>query len=155
MKILLFAACLLCFVYSCNTNKNDTDGPKKAMSKFLMAMENNNFEEAKKYATEDSQDFLEMIDKDDNNTGNAYKDKKFDITTVETHGDDANVGVRFKGNTALNFHLKKQQGQWKVAFNLNAMLDMVKDLMKKEGTDIEKDVKKALDSITINLDSIP
>lgn len=155
MKILLFAACLLCFVYSCNTNKNDTDGPKKAMSKFLTAMENNNFEEAKEYATEDSQDFLEMIDKDDNNTGNAYKDKKFDITTVETHGDDANVGVRFKGNTALNFHLKKQQGQWKVAFNLNAMLDMVKDLMKKEGTDIEKDVKKALDSITINLDSIP
>jgi len=146
---------MLCFVYSCNTNNNDTDGPKEAMSNFLMAMENSNFEEAKKYATEDSQDFLEMIDKDDNNTGNAYKDKKFTITSAETNGDDAKVGVRFKGNAALSFHLKKQQGQWKVAFNLNAMLDMVKELIKNEGTDIEKDVKNALDSLTINSDSIP
>lgn len=120
-----------------------------------MAMENNNFEEAKKYATEDSQDFLGMIDKDDNNTGNAYKDKKFDITTVETHGDDANVGVRFKGNTALNFHLKKQQGQWKVAFNLNAMLDMVKDLMKTDGIDIQKEIDNAKDSIENLPDSLP
>lgn len=154
MKILLFAACLFIFLNGCNTN-NDTDGPKKAINNFLMAMENNDFEKAKEYATEDSQEFLEMINKNDDNTSNVYKDKKFDVTTVETHGDDAKVGVKFKGNTALSFHLKKQQGQWKVAFNLNAMLDMVKDLMKKEGTDIEGDVKKALDSIKINLDSMP
>jgi len=154
MKVLLFVACILCFVYSCNNN-NDADGPKKALNSFLTAMENNNFEQAKRYATDESQQFLEMIDKDDDNGDNIYKDKKFDITTVETHGDDSKVGVRFKGNTSVNFHLKKQDGRWKVDFNLNAMMDMVKDLMKNEGIDINKDVNKALDSIKINLDSLP
>jgi len=152
MKICLVLACLLCFACSCNGVSGD---PKESLNNFLTAMQNNNYAEAKKYATDDSQGFINMIDKDGNEANNVYKDKKFEVTHVDINGDDAKATVQFKGNTGLRFHLKKEHGAWKVQFNLAAMMDMAKDLLKLDGTDIDKEVNKALDSIKINLDSLP
>jgi len=152
MKFLLLVACLLCFACACN---NATGNPKDALGSFLAAMQDNNYEEAKKFATDDSQSFLNMLDKDGNQTNNVYKDKKYEITHVEATGDDAKATVQFKGNTSVNFHLKNEHGAWKVQFNLSAMMDMVKDLIKMKGVDIDKEVNQALDSIKINLDSLP
>lgn len=152
MKLSLLVACLLFFACACN---NATGNPKDALNSFLAAMQDNNYEEAKKFATDDSQSFLRMLDKDGNETSNVYKNKKYNITNVETNGDDSKVTVNFKGSTALSFHLKNEHGAWKVQFNLSAMMDMVKDLIKTKGVDIDQEVNKAIDSIKINTDSLP
>jgi hypothetical protein len=155
MKRCLLIACLFCFFYSCNTAGGD---PKIALDKFLTAMQNSDFAEAKKYTTEDSQGMMNMLSKDGEKSSNVYKDKKFDITHVTIDGSNAKAAVKFDGNSSIqvSFILKQEHGQWKVRFNLSAMMDMAKDVLKDlQGIDIDKDVNDAIDSIKINEDSLP
>lgn len=155
MKRFLLIACLFCFLYSCNTSGGD---PKLALDKFLTAMQNSDFEAAKKYTTEDSQEMMGMLSKDGGRSGNVYADKKFTINSSSVSGDDATVSTTFNGsnNVSVNFHLKKEHGAWKVRFNLASMMDMAKDLLKNvQGIDIDKDINEAIDSIKIDEDSLP
>jgi len=152
MKRLALSVCLLCVFFGCNT---PASSPKEALSRFLTAMQHNNYAEAKKYATDESQSFLDMINKDDRHSANVYTNKTFNITNIDINGSDAKVQVNFSSSTPVIFRLKNQHNAWKVNFNLGALMDMVKDIIKKEGTDIDKDINKALDSIKINLDSLP
>ncbi len=150
MKKLIAVICLLLIFTGCTTSNS----PKEALTKFLDAMHNSNFEEAKKYATSDSQSFLDMINKNNQESDNVYKDKDFTITTEEIKDGDAKVEVKFS-NLPVVFRLKKEYNQWKVEFNLDAMINMAKDVMKEKGIDIQKDVDHAIDSIKINTDSLP
>ncbi len=152
MKISLLFACLLFAAFSCN---GISGSPKDSLSKFLTAMQNSNYEEAKKYATDDSQSFLDMLNKNGRPSDNVYNGKTFEIMNAETTGNDAKVEVRFSSSTPVYFHLKSEHSEWKVKFNLNSLMEMVKDLIKKEGIDIDKEVNKAIDSIKINVDSLP
>jgi hypothetical protein len=120
-------------------------------------MERGDFTEAKKYATSDSQSFLDMAQKSNNAAATLYKDQDFLITdkTVIT-GDEATVEV--KNNTdgrsqGAKFRLHKEGGTWKVEFNLAALFNMAKDALKDVGTDVQKEVNEALDSIKIDLDT--
>jgi len=119
-------------------------------------MEKNDYAEAKKYATDESQSFLDMINKGENST-NVYSNKTFTIQHVEINGNEAKaqVLVSSSSSTPIYFRLKNQHNQWKVNFNLGALMDMVKDIIKTEGNEVEKDVNEALDSIKINMDSLP
>lgn len=152
MQKLVVIAGLICVLCSCNGLKSS---PKEALSNFLTAMEKNDFAEAKKYATDDSQQFLDMIGKDGKVSNNAYNGKSFEVVNVETNGDEAKAEVKTSSSTPLYFHLKNERGAWKVKFNLSALMDMVKDVIKQGGVDIEKEVNKAIDSIKINIDSLP
>jgi hypothetical protein len=130
--------------------------PKETLTKFLTAMEHEQFAEAKKYATADSQSFLDMISKSNNASADVYKDQDFTTTgKVSINGDEADVEVRGNGSSGIDFHLKKESGAWKVDFNLNALFNMVKGVLKKTGTDVQKEVDQAIDSIKIGLDSLP
>jgi hypothetical protein len=151
MQKLVTIAGLMLVMFSCNSFKGS---PKESLSKFLAAMENNDFDEAKKYATDESQQFLGMLENHDE-TQNIYSNKKFDITNVEINGNDAKAEVKAWSGATVSFALKYQHDGWKVAFNMSSILDMVKDAIKKEGVDIDKEVNKAIDSVKINLDSLP
>jgi hypothetical protein len=155
MKRLVLSVCLLCAFFGCSTT---TGSPKEELSKFLTAMQKSDFAEAKKYATDESQSFLDMINKGDGQSTNMYGNKTFTITNVEVNGDEAKAQVLFSSSSPVVFRLKQQHNTWKVNFNISALMDMLKDIMKIDGTDVEKDVHdalKSIDSIKINLDSLP
>jgi hypothetical protein len=85
---------------------------------------------------------------------NVYKDQGVTVTDkVNIHGNDADVEVSSNSGKGVNFHLEKEGNAWKVDFNMNALLNMVKDAIKETGVDIQKEVNDAVDSIKINLDS--
>ncbi|HWB28570.1 MAG TPA: hypothetical protein VG738_24020 [Chitinophagaceae bacterium] len=153
MQKLVWVAIVAGVIFSCN---NGTKGsPKESLEKFLSAMEKSNFTEAKKYATDDSQDFLTQLQNHSTGSENIYSNKTFNITGVEVNGDEAKAEVQAGTGATLTFNLKYQHGDWKVSFNMSAIMQMVTDVIKKEGVDINKDINKALDSIKINLDSLP
>lgn len=147
MKRTLLFACILCTLLGCNSYSGS---PKEALSNFLNAMHNSNYAEAKKYATDESQGFIDMISLNGNESSNVYKDKTYDIGNINISGNDAKAEVNFPPNTSIAFHLKNQHGAWKVNFNMGAILEMAKDVLKKEGLDIQKDIDKAIDSIKID-----
>ena len=152
MKRLFLFACLLYTIPGCNTFSGS---PKESLNKFITAMTKSDYEEAKKYATDDSQSFLNMIENSGKGAQNIYSDKTFDITNVEINGSEAKVEVKFSSSTPAYFRLTNEHGAWKVHFNLSALMDMVKDIIKKEGSDVDKDLNHALDSIKVNIDSLP
>ncbi len=152
MKRSVLFVCILCAFLGCN---NITGSPKDSLSKFLTAMQKNDYVEAKKYATDESQSFLDMINKQGENSANVYSNKTFTVTNVDINGSEAKAQVMFSSSTPVYFRLKNQHNEWKVNFNLSALMDMVKDIIKKEGNEVEKDVNEALDSIKINMDSLP
>ncbi len=153
MKLLFAVVCLLCIISACNVVSSAS--PKETLTKFLTAMEHGDFKEAKKYATSDSQSFLDMAAKSTNGAADLYKDQDFNVTDkVNVNGDEATVEV--KNNSAgqgAKFRLQKEGGAWKVEFNLSALLNMAKDALKDVGTDVQKEVNEAIDSIKIDLDS--
>ncbi|HVX48737.1 MAG TPA: hypothetical protein VHB48_01220 [Chitinophagaceae bacterium] len=153
MQKLLFFVLLTAMLPACTGRHNGS--PKEVLSKFLTAMEKSDFAEAKKYATDDSQDFLEQLEKHTGETENIYSDKTFNVSGVQVNGDNAKADVQASTGTTISFNLKYQHDAWKVSFNMTAIMQMVTDIIKKEGMDIGKDVTKALDSVKINLDSLP
>jgi hypothetical protein len=151
MKVLLFVACLACAFFSCD---NISGSPKQSLTNFLTALDNSNFTEAKKYATSDSQGLLDLVSKG-SYSGNVYNGKTFTINTIEVNGDEAKAEVIYSPGTTQSFKMRREHDEWKVEYSFSALIDMAKDVIKKEGIDIDKEVKKAVDSIKINLDSLP
>ncbi len=144
---------LLVFVgFGCGSSSS----PKQVLAKFLTAMEHGDFKEAKKYATADSQSFLNMIGDNSSGSADVYKDQDLIVTdNVVINGSEADVEVKTtSGGTGMNFHLQKENGNWKVSFNMGSLLNTAIDAIKKAGPDVQKDVKKALDSLKVGLDSI-
>jgi hypothetical protein len=157
MKKLFVCACLPLLAFACNIVGGSS--PKDALAKFLDAMEKADFTEAKKYATADSQDFLDMISNSKDGADNIYKDKDLVVTDVEKiEGSEADVQAKDRSGIRLTYHLRKEGGVWKVQYNLDTVkslfINMAKDIIKKAGSDVEKEVNKAIDSIKINLDSL-
>lgn len=155
MKKGFVLCCLLCVVFwACNGLSSSS--PKTVLRNFLTALEHSDIAEAKKYASADSQGFLNMISKSNNGGADVYKDQDLTVTdNVTINGDNADVEVKTKGGAGVNFHLVKENGVWKVQFTLGALFNMAKDVIKKAGTDVQKDIDDALDSIKTSVDSLP
>ncbi len=149
MKRSFLLVCLLLTIFGCNSY---TGSPKESLLKFLDAMHSSNYTEAKKYATAESQGFLDMISLGGNESSNVYKDKTYEVSNIKVNGGEAKAEVYFSPGTSVSFHLKNQHGEWKVNFNMSAILEMAKDVLKKEGMDIQKDIDNAIDSARDNDD---
>jgi len=155
MKTLSAIVCLPFVLFACSGGSYMS--PKETLTKFLTALQHGDFAEAKKYATANSQSFLDMAGKSDNGAADVYKNQDFTITdNVSINGDEAAVEVKDNsGGQGVNFRLQKQSGAWKVEFNLTTLFDMAKDALKKTGVDVKKEVQGAIDSLKTDLDSLP
>jgi len=155
MKKLLVCGCMLgmLFLSGCNS----ASSPKAVLAKFLTAMEHGDIQEAKKYASADSQSFLNMVGENNNGTVDVYKNEDFVVTdNIRINGNDAKVEVRGKSSdTGIDFSLRKEDGGWKVVFNLGALFNTAIEGFKKAGQDVKKEINNALDSIKTSLDSLP
>ena len=104
------------------------------------AMAKKDFGTAKKYATKESETMLGMLETMMKMAPDSAKDKKFDKSNlqygdVKIDGDKAIIPVKNKdSNETTNYTLRKQDGNWKVAFDKSSLGgDKSKNAMGSEG----------------------
>jgi hypothetical protein len=166
MKKLL--AILLAFstLYISSCNSSGGGDPKAVLTSFFDAMAKKDIAAARKLATTDSKsmfDLMEMGMKMKDNTMEDKADEQFDKTKMEMgeakiDGDRATVNVKEKKNgESVNFVLKKEGGQWKVAMDMATMMSMGAEKMKEQGMNDEQmgDMKAEMEKFkNMNPDSL-
>ena len=65
-----------------------------------------------------------------------FDKSKMEIGEAKIDGDKATVNVKeTKNGESVNFVLKKEEGSWKVAMDMNTMMGMGAEKMKEKGMD--------------------
>jgi hypothetical protein len=117
------AALLLLTIPGCKRGP----APREVASKFLQAVLNSNYQEAKKYATKDSESLLTALASLTGALPAAERAKirnsKISIRDVAINGDLATVTYINSGeDRSETLNLKKEKGQWRVAFTKDYVL---------------------------------
>lgn len=133
---IFFAANLL---FSPLTGCHFGPDPKEVASRFLQAVLNSNYEEAEKYATKDSETLLTALASLTGSLPPSEREKirnsKIDIRNVQVNGDQATVTyVNSSENKAETLNLKKESGQWKVAFTKDYVMPNLNNNMPDSST---------------------
>lgn len=146
----------LLFVSGCQSSGNGD--PKEVLSNFLTALSQKDFSKAKTLATQDSDGMISMMEMGmqsmQNNNGDAHADKMMELVknmkigSAVIDGDKATVPVTdSKSNESTDFLLKKEKGDWKVAFDMSTLMDMASKKMKEHGVDMNSpEIKEKMDS---------
>ena len=143
LLVVLFAFSAL-YLSSCKSGAGD---PKAVLTSFFDAMGKKDIAAARKLATADSKgmfDLMEMGMKMKDNTMEDKTDEQFDKTKMEMgdakiEGDKATVNVKEKkSGEAVDFVLKKEGGEWKVAMDMATMMSMGAEKMKEKGMNDEQ-----------------
>lgn len=134
---LLLTVTALVIVSGCNSGGGiGSNGPKEVTAKFLDALGKKDIEEAKKYVTKESEPFMNMVKMGINMSGESenqvYKNEAPVYGDPLIEGDMATVPVSSKNSEdKTNFKLKKENGDWKVAFDKATIMEMGGDKMKQ------------------------
>jgi len=173
-KAILYSVVLMMVgISGCQTAGGGGD-PRSVLISFFNALEKKDITTARKYATKESESMLNMIETAMKMAPDSLKQKDYNVQNMEfgdpaINGDQATVPVKDKksANESTNFILKKEDGNWKVAFDKMTMTEMAKSKMKgmkKEHLDalsdstkkIMKEMNKMADTLKnlLNTDSI-
>ncbi|MCC7231445.1 MAG: DUF4878 domain-containing protein [Bacteroidia bacterium] len=100
-----------------------SDSPKAIAEKFLHAMNSYDFDEARKYGTEDTGKLLDIMSGFAKMVPDSSRTSpKFEITGEKIVGDKATVMYREEGrNTDIPMTLVRVDGKWKVAMSKETM----------------------------------
>lgn len=167
LLVALFAFSAL-YISSCNSAGGD---PKLVLTSFFDAMAKKDIPAARKLATADSKSMFDLMEMGMKMEGNTMEDKtkdqfdkaKMEISEAKIDGDKATVNVKeLKSGESINFTLKKEGGEWKVAMDMASMMNMGVDKMKEEGmtsdelkkldTEMEKFKNMSADSLKMLMD---
>lgn len=161
MKRILFAALLLTPILFSSCKSGGSGDPKAVLSQFFDALKNKDIAAAKKLATEDSKQMLDLMEMGLKAQPNAKDDGEFDKAKMEfgepkIEGDKATVSVKKAGSDdAMNFTLKKEKGDWKVAFDKATIMGSAMDKMKEQGMNPADSIGKAMEELkNVNMDSL-
>ena len=127
MKRILFAmiAGVGMIVSGCQSGSGGS--PKEVLNHFFDALINKNVDEAKKYVTKDSEGMMGMVQMGmnavpDSTSEGMFKKGNMEIGDAKIDGDRATVPVKEKATGEVtDFVLKKESGQWKVAFDKSTL----------------------------------
>ena len=131
--ILMLFAGVLIIGTGCNSGGGLLGGndPNSVLEKFLKALGNKDMEELKKYVTKDSESFVNMMKMGMDMAGDAKDDKEIFkeedviIEKAVIEGDRATINVKDKkSGEGSKFILKKESGDWKVAFDKASFMEM-------------------------------
>lgn len=152
------AAMVVVSMAACTAGGGD---PKSVAKKFFEALKLMNIDEAAKYATKDSKSMLDLM-----KMGMSMAPKNLDSLKAEAdkhkvefgepkiEGDVATITVTTDGKDATDFKLKKEDGQWKVAFDKSSMMQTGMDKMQEKGAS-EEEMKEAEEAMKmLNSDSL-
>ncbi len=147
MKWMLAVCCAFLMVGACST---DSD-PRPVAEKFLKAMTDHNYNEARKYGTKETVKFLNQLERRDQLFGRAEDEKpgKIIVISEEIQGNRATVYFKEEGREIeQKISLRKldtdttdfdKSKRWKVALrkeeiklNDNSGLDLPKDSVMKK-----------------------
>lgn len=144
-KYFIWIPAAILFLAGCNNNATSGD-PKAVLSAFMTALSKKDVETAKKYVTADSEGMLSMMQMSIKNmeapdATNQFNPDKITIGEAKIDGNEAQVPVTEKtSGETVNFILKKESGDWKVAFDLNTLARMAQEKMKEKGmNDVDLD----------------
>ncbi|MBL7701349.1 MAG: DUF4878 domain-containing protein [Ferruginibacter sp.] len=165
MKKLLVMALAFSTLYI-NSCKSGGGDPKAVLTSFFDAMAKKDIAAARKIATADSKatfDLMEMGMKMMDNVAEDKTNEQFDKSKMEMgeakiDGDRATINVKEKkSGDAVDFVLKKEGGEWKVAMDMTTMMNMGDRKMKQEGITDEQmgDMKEEMEKFkNMNVDSL-
>lgn len=154
----IFGLLLITVMIACNINNGD---PKSVAKHFFEAVKATNFEEAQKYATKDSKMALQLaqmavnFSASNKDTILAQLDKhNIEYGEPVITGNDATIGITLDKKDKINFNMKKEDGIWKMAFDLSSLMKMGMGNMEKHGAS-ESDIKEAQKALEhLNIDSL-
>lgn|GEM_PF-3054968 len=123
-SVILLTVCILALT-SCSSDKNKI---KTTITSFFTALNHKDPQSAKLYATKESADFIGLMQQQllqsDDKTQNS--NEKFLISDININGDIATAQVRSETQqNPLTVTVKKESGDWKVAFDKNSIATMM------------------------------
>ncbi|MEO6836763.1 MAG: DUF4878 domain-containing protein [Ginsengibacter sp.] len=140
-KLFLLAITMFAIILS-GCQSGSSGNPKDVLTQFFKALSKKDVTEAKKYATKDSDGMLSMMGMgmNMNNGQNEHSDKMLEMmqnvkmSNPVINGDKATITVTDKkSGENTDFVLKKEDGKWKVAFDMTTLMDMANQKMKENG----------------------
>ena len=160
-KNLLKAAVAVVVIFMVACSSMGGNDPKAVTQKFFEALKTMNIDEASKYATKDSKSMLDlmkmglsMAPKNMDSLKAEMGKQKIEYGEPKIEGDMATITVTTDGKEKTNFKLKKEDGQWKVAFDKNSMMQSGMEKMEEKGASPEE-MKQAEDAMKmLNSDTI-
>ena len=161
LNLLLAAIVLMTAIFTgCSGSAGD---PKSVLVAFFDKMSKKDLEGAAKLATKESKPTLDMMKKA-MDMGEKFKDantkeedpaeefNNMEFGEAKINGDEATVSItNKKKKETFDFPLKKQDGGWKVDFNMATLAKMGMDKNRKDGEMNEKDME---DLKKFNMDSL-
>ena len=136
--IVILVAVFVIILPGCKSGSNTN--PKEVLNHFFEALSKRDINEAKKYATKDSEGMLSMMQMGMQNMNNEHANKMMEMINnmqmgdATIMGDKATVPVKDKkSGETTDFLLKKESGDWKVAFDMATLMDMANKKMKEHG----------------------
>lgn len=160
-KILLPVVALAMIAFAACSGGGGND-PKSVAKKFFEAFKTMNMDEAAKYATKDSKGMLDMMKMgmsfaqvNQDSIKKEMAKQKIDFSDPVINGEEATVSVTVDGKDKTDFKLKKEEGQWKVAFDKDTLMKTGMEKMEQKGASQEEmdEAKKAMDMLQ-NKDSL-
>lgn len=156
----LVTAVVVLLMVACNGGTGGND-PKSVAKNFFEALKTMNVDEAAKYATKDSKSMLDlmkmgmsMAPKNIDSLKKELAKQKVEYGEPKIEGDVATISITTDGKDKTDFKLKKEEGQWKVAFDKNSMMQTGMDKMEEKGASPEE-MKAAEDAMKMmNSDSL-
>jgi hypothetical protein len=139
-KIIVIALAVFgIFISGCKSGSNG-ENPKETLNHFFSAISKKDFTDAKKYATKDSEGMLGMMEMGMQQMNNEHGDKMMQMVNnmkmgdATINGDSATVPVTdTKSGESTDFLLKKENGNWKVAFDMSTLMQMANKKMMEHG----------------------
>ena len=135
MKKSLVCLSVLFLIISCNSTSND---PTSTLKNFLEALSKKDIQGAKEWVTTDSEAMLSMLEMGLKMAPDSA-DQFYEVTNASfgeavIDGSTARVPVTDKtSGEEVTFTLKKESGDWKVAFDKATIMQMATDKMKEKG----------------------
>ena len=154
--VFLLVAPLLYF--SCKSGGGD---PKAVVSQFFEALHKKDIPAARKLATAESKSMLDKMEASLKMKDVDEANAKFDPTLMQIgepviDGDKASVSIK-KANEeeTIKFTLKKENGDWKIAFDEATLMGNAMEKMKESGINITDSIGKAMKELkNVNMDSL-
>ena len=161
MKKIFFAfAVCSSLLFGCKSGGNND--PKGVLTSFFDALSKNDVATARKFATEESKSMLDMMEMGMKMSKESEKDNaKFTVANLEfgetkIDGDKAVVPVKEKtSGEMMNYTLKKEKGDWKVAFDKTSMMSMGMEKMNEKGINPADSLTQGLEELkNVDMDSL-
>ncbi|MEP6950653.1 MAG: hypothetical protein ABI863_15315 [Ginsengibacter sp.] len=136
--------------------KSGGGDPKTELMNFFDALGKKDFTAVKKYTTKESEGMISIVQMGMESMGDKsngminYQKENMEMGTAIIDGDKATVPVKDKNTgESTDFILKKESGDWKVAFDKSSLMQMAGKKMKEHGLgDMPPDIGDSIDSFT-------